>query len=67
MTITTLGIGHIQPIVSLIAGILILIMPQLLNYIALKLHTPCIFYITMSTIVAASSADSIMISCRSDR
>ena len=33
MTITTLGIAHIQPIVSLIAGILILIMPQLLNYI----------------------------------
>jgi hypothetical protein len=33
MTITTLGIAHIQPIASLIAGILILIMPQLLNYI----------------------------------
>jgi hypothetical protein len=33
MTITTLGIAHIQPIISLIAGILILIMPQLLNYI----------------------------------
>ena len=33
MTITPLGIAHIQPIVSLIAGILILIMPQLLNYI----------------------------------
>ena len=33
MTVTTLGIAHIQPIVSLIAGILILIMPQLLNYI----------------------------------
>jgi hypothetical protein len=29
----TLGIAHLQPIVSLIAGILILIMPQLLNYI----------------------------------
>ena len=25
--------SHLQPIVSLIAGILILIMPQLLNYI----------------------------------
>jgi hypothetical protein len=33
MTVTTLGIAHIQPIVSLIAGILILVMPQLLNYI----------------------------------
>jgi Protein of unknown function (DUF3096) len=33
MTVTALGIAHIQPIVSLIAGILILIMPQLLNYI----------------------------------
>jgi hypothetical protein len=33
MTVTTLGIAYIQPIVSLIAGILILIMPQLLNYI----------------------------------
>jgi len=33
MTVTTLGIAHIQPIVSLIARILILIMPQLLNYI----------------------------------
>ncbi len=27
------GIGHIQPIVSLVAGVLILLMPQLLNYI----------------------------------
>lgn len=33
MTVTTLGVTHIQPIVSLIAGVLILIMPQLLNYI----------------------------------
>ena len=33
MTIGTIGIGHRQPIVSLIAGILILIVPQLLNYI----------------------------------
>jgi hypothetical protein len=30
MTIST---AHLQPIVSLIAGILILIMPRLLNYI----------------------------------
>ena len=29
----TIGIAHLQPIVSLIAGILILIMPRLLNYI----------------------------------
>jgi Protein of unknown function (DUF3096) len=29
----TIGVAHLQPIVSLIAGILILIMPQLLNYI----------------------------------
>jgi hypothetical protein len=29
----TLSIAHLQPIVSLIAGILILIMPSLLNYI----------------------------------
>lgn len=29
----TLGIGHIQPIAALIAGVLILIMPRLLNYI----------------------------------
>ena len=33
MTIGTIGIAHIQPIVSLLAGILILIVPQLLNYI----------------------------------
>ncbi|MGH6823286.1 MAG: DUF3096 domain-containing protein [Methylocella sp.] len=33
MTIGTIGIAHIQPIVSLLAGILILIAPQLLNYI----------------------------------
>jgi hypothetical protein len=33
MTIGTMGIAHIQPIVSLLAGILILIVPQLLNYI----------------------------------
>jgi hypothetical protein len=30
---TTLTIAHIQPIVALIAGILILIAPRLLNYI----------------------------------
>jgi hypothetical protein len=29
----TLSIAHLQPIVSLLAGILILIMPRLLNYI----------------------------------
>jgi hypothetical protein len=29
----TISIAHLQPIVSLIAGVLILIMPQLLNYI----------------------------------
>jgi hypothetical protein len=29
----TLSVSHLQPIVSLLAGILILIMPQLLNYI----------------------------------
>ena len=28
-----IGITHLQPIVALIAGILILIMPRLLNYI----------------------------------
>jgi hypothetical protein len=29
----TINITHLQPIVSLIAGVLILIMPRLLNYI----------------------------------
>jgi len=29
----TLSIGHLQPIVALIAGVLILVMPRLLNYI----------------------------------
>jgi hypothetical protein len=29
----TLSIAHLQPIVSLIAGVLILMMPRLLNYI----------------------------------
>ena len=29
----SLGVAHIQPIVALLAGILILIMPHLLNYI----------------------------------
>jgi len=28
-----IGVTHIQPIVSLIAGVLILVMPRLLNYI----------------------------------
>src|SRR5665647_1787662 len=32
-TIMVIGIGHLQPIVALIAGILILIMPRLLNFI----------------------------------
>lgn len=29
----TLSISHLQPIIALVAGILILIMPRLLNYI----------------------------------
>jgi len=29
----TIGVAHLQPLVALIAGILILIMPRLLNYI----------------------------------
>ena len=29
----TIGIAHLQPVVALIAGILILIMPRLLNFI----------------------------------
>ena len=29
----TLSIAHLQPVVSLIAGIFILIMPRLLNYV----------------------------------
>ena len=29
----TVSIGHIAPIVALIAGVLILLMPRLLNYI----------------------------------
>jgi hypothetical protein len=29
----TITVGHLQPIISLLAGILILIMPRLLNYI----------------------------------
>jgi len=33
MSISSIGVAHLQPIASLIAGILILIMPQLLNYI----------------------------------
>jgi hypothetical protein len=31
--LVTLSIAHLQPIVSLIAGVLILMMPRLLNYI----------------------------------
>lgn len=29
----TISIGHLQPIIALLAGILILVMPRLLNYI----------------------------------
>lgn len=29
----TLGIAQVQPIVALIAGVLILVMPRLLNYV----------------------------------
>jgi len=29
----TMSIGHIQPVVALIAGVLILLMPRLLNYV----------------------------------
>lgn len=29
----TVSISHLQPIIALVAGILILIMPRLLNYI----------------------------------
>ncbi|HEX3442274.1 MAG TPA: DUF3096 domain-containing protein [Pseudolabrys sp.] len=30
---TAIGVAHLQPIVALIAGVLILVMPRLLNYI----------------------------------
>jgi hypothetical protein len=29
----TLGIAHLQPLVALIAGVLILLVPRILNYI----------------------------------
>ena len=29
----TIGIGHLQPIVSLIAGVIILLVPRILNYV----------------------------------
>ena len=29
----TIGVAHIQPLAALVAGVLILIMPRLLNYI----------------------------------
>jgi hypothetical protein len=29
----TISIAHVQPIIALLAGILILVMPRLLNYI----------------------------------
>jgi hypothetical protein len=29
----TIGVAHLQPIVALIAGVLILLVPRLLNYI----------------------------------
>ena len=32
-TIMVIGIAHLQPVVALIAGILILIIPRLLNFI----------------------------------
>ena len=28
-----IGVSHLQPVVALVAGVLILIMPRLLNYI----------------------------------
>jgi hypothetical protein len=31
--IMTISIGHLQPIIALVAGILILVMPRLLNFI----------------------------------
>jgi Protein of unknown function (DUF3096) len=33
VAIMVVGIAHLQPVVALIAGILILIVPRLLNYI----------------------------------
>jgi hypothetical protein len=32
-TVMVIGIAHLQPIVALVAGILILVMPRLLNFI----------------------------------
>jgi hypothetical protein len=29
----TISVAHVQPIIALIAGVLILVMPRLLNYI----------------------------------
>jgi hypothetical protein len=32
-TMMTIGIAHLSPVISIIAGILILLMPRLLNFI----------------------------------
>jgi hypothetical protein len=29
----TIGVGHIQPLVAIIAGVLILLVPRILNYV----------------------------------
>ena len=29
----SLGVGHIQPLVALVAGVLILLVPRILNYV----------------------------------
>jgi hypothetical protein len=43
-TPVTVSIAHLQPIVSLIAGVLILMMPRLLNYIVA-------FYLIVSGVI----------------
>ena len=39
----TVSIGHLQPIIALLAGILILVMPRLLNLIAVGIIGPGLF------------------------
>ena len=49
----TISMAHIQPIVALIAGVLILIMPRLLNYIV------AIYLIFQRRIVAGIAAGAV--------
>ena len=58
----TVSIGHLQPIIALLAGILILVMPRLLNYIV-AIYTSSPSALSGSGCSARSTTRNVLLPC----